>query len=176
MNLQENILRIREVMGLIKETANEEAWELVGQEHPVIKDVVSSKGYQYDEDSVKKIEPIINQLPVSLFSYDEIRNFQNLENKKKDIGLTDKMYEISLSDNPREGYKKFMEKRDKGENRDRGYDPTLNFDRIVNDSYESPVVLEVDGIYYVIGGRTRIYASVAAGQPIKIKILTPKDL
>lgn len=161
---------------LIIETANEEAWELVGQEHPVIRDVVSSKGYQYDDDSVKKLEPIIDRLPETLFSYDEIKNFQNLENKKKDIGLLKKMYKISFSKNPRKRYKDFMDKRDEGENRKRGYDPVKNFDRIVEDYYESPVVLKVDETYYVVGGRTRIYASVAAGKPIKIKILTPNNL
>lgn len=161
---------------LLSETANEEAWELVGQKHPVIKNLVSSKGFKNDEDSVKKLEPIIDSLPEKKFSYEEIKDFQNLENKKGDIGLLKKMHEISSSKNPRKRYKDFMDKRDEGENRKRGYDPVKNFDRIVKDSYESPVVLKVNGTHYVVGGRTRIYAAVAAGKPIRIKILTPRDL
>lgn len=55
-----------------------------------------------------------------------------------------------------------MEKRDSGEKRNRGYKPVKNYDRIVSGEYESPVVLEVDNEYYVIGGRTRFYAAIAS--------------
>ena len=45
MNLQENIHRIKEMMGIINESSYEEGWELVGQEHPVISSLVKSLGY-----------------------------------------------------------------------------------------------------------------------------------
>ncbi len=83
---------------------------------------------------------------------------------------------ISKTDNPRDEYEKYMKERDEGEDRNRGYDPVKNFDRIVSDSYESPVALKIDDEFILIGGHTRIYASVAAGKPIKIKILKPSDL
>jgi len=176
MNLQENIQRIKEVMGLINETSEEEAWELVGQDHKVIKKIVSDKGYNNDEESVERLVPIIDNLPTQEVSYKQIKNFHNLENKEGDKGLIKKMYQISKENSPREEYEKFMKQRDKGENRDRGYDPVKNFDRIVSNEYESPVVLEYDSEYYVVGGRTRLYASIAAGLPIKIKVIRVSDL
>lgn len=163
-------------MRLITETSEEEAWELVGQDHDVIKSIVSKKGYQNDESSVEKLVPIIDSLPVKEFSYLELEKFHNLENKVGDRGLLKKMLEISKSQDQRSEYENYMKQRDSGENRNRGYDPVKNFDRIVSDSYEPPVALRVNDEYYLVGGRTRIYASVAAGKPIKIKILTPSDL
>lgn len=170
------ILTESQLQKLIRETSEEEAWELVGQDHDVIKSLVSEKGYENNEISVAKLIPIIDKLPIEEFEYEELKKFHNLENKKGDRGLLKKMKEISKTENPREHYKEYMEARDKGERRNRGYDPVKNFDRIVSGSYESPVVLKIHNKYYLVGGRTRIYASVAAGIPIKIKILSPSDL
>lgn len=174
MNLQEQTNRIKQMMGLITETSEEEAYELLGQEHPVISKLVKDKGYT--EESLDKLISIIDNLPEETFTYKDIKNFHNLENKENDKGLMKKMYEISKGDNPRKEYKKYMEERDSGEKRDRGYDPVKNFDRIVSGKYESPVVLKYKKGYYVIGGRTRFYASIASNTPIKVKVLEPKDL
>jgi hypothetical protein len=176
MNLQENIYRIKQMMGVIKESSDEEAWELVGQDDKVIKSIVKQTGYKNDEESVERLIPIIDSLPTEEVDYSTIKTFHNLENKSGDKGLVSKMYEISKTDDPRKEYGEYMDKRDSGENRNRGYKPVKNYDRIVNDDYESPVVLKHNNKYYVVGGRTRLYASVAANKPIKIKILTKNDL
>lgn len=168
--------QLKKLVNIITETSEEEAWELVGQDHTVIKSIVSKKGYENDESSVEKLVPIIDSLSGEEFDYSELKKFHNLENKKGDKGLLRKMRDISKSENPRSEYENYMKERDSGEDRKRGYDPVKNFDRIVSDSYEPPVALKVDGEYYLVGGRTRIYASVAAGKPIKIKILSPSDL
>jgi hypothetical protein len=82
------------------------------------------------------------------------------------------MYQISKTDDPRKEYGEYMDKRDSGENRNRGYKPVKNYDRIVNDEYESPVVLKHNKKYYVVGGRTRLYAALALGIPAKVKIIS----
>jgi hypothetical protein len=176
MNLQEQTNRIKQMMGVIKESSDEEAWELVGQDDEVIKSIVKQTGYKNDEESVERLIPIIDSLPTEEVDYTQIKTFHNLENKSGDKGLLSKMYKISKTDDPRKEYGEYMDKRDSGENRNRGYKPVKNYDRIVNDEYESPVVLKYRDEYYVIGGRTRLYASVAANKPIKIKILTKNDL
>jgi hypothetical protein len=172
----EELNRIKSLMGIIIESSYEEAWELVGQENSVISNIVSKSGYNNDEESVQKLIPIIEKLPVKEFTYENIKEFKNLENKKNDKGLINLMKKISDTKNPRKEYDFFMKKRDSSENRNRGYEPVENFDRIVSGEYEPPVVLQVNGKYYVIGGRTRIYASIASNTPIKIKILKPNDL
>jgi hypothetical protein len=176
MNLQEQILRIKSMMGLLVESSSEEAWELVGQEEPTIRNLMNNKGYSYDEDSVEKLTRIIDNLPTIEVTYPQIKNFYNLENKKSDEGLMKKMYEISSTENPRKEYRDYMMRRDKSEKRQRGYDPIMNFDRIISGDYENPLVLYIDDSYYVIGGRTRLYASIAANLPIKIKIIQQSDL
>ena len=164
------------MMGVIKESSTEEAWELVGQDDKVIKSVVKQAGYNNDEESVERLTPIIYSLPTEDVDYTQIKTFYNLENKFGDKGLLSKMYQISKTDDPRKEYGEYMDKRDSGENRNRGYKPVKNYDRIVNNEYESPVVLKYNKKYYVVGGRTRLYASVAANKSIKIKILTKNDL
>ena len=164
------------MMGLLVESSSEEAWELVGQEEPTIRNLMNNKGYSYDEDSVEKLTRIIDNLPTIEVTYPQIKNFYNLENKKSDEGLMKKMYEISSTENPRKEYRDYMMRRDKSEKRQRGYDPIMNFDRIISGDYENPLVLYIDDSYYVIGGRTRLYASIAANLPIKIKIIQQSDL
>ena len=167
---------INVIKRIINETSYEEAWELVGQKDPAISSLVKSKGLGYDEESVQKLVPIIDKLPEQTFTYKEIKNFHNLENKKNDKGLMKKMFIISKSNNPRKEYENYMKERDSGENRNRGYEPVKNFDDLVSGKYEPPVILLSDGEYYVIGGRTRFYASIASNTPIRVKILREEDL
>lgn len=167
---------INVIKRIINETSYEEAWELVGQEDPTISSVVKGKGFEYDEESVQKLVPIIDKLPEETFTYKEIKNFHNLENKENDKGLMKKMFNISKSNNPRKEYAKYMEERDSGENRNRGYEPVKNFDNLISGKYEPPVVFLSDGEYYVVGGRTRFYASIASNTPIRVKILREEDL
>lgn len=184
MILREELYRIKSIMGIIKESSEEEAWELLGQEDPVIKNLVSNRGYTNDEESARKLVPIIDRLPTLTFYPEQIKSFLNLENKQGDKGLVQKMFEISKSDDPREEYKEYMSERDKSENRIRDYDVASNFDNIVSGEYDPPLVLlndngnddERDDKYHVIGGRTRLYASIASNSPIKIKIIHPSDL
>ena len=136
------------MMGVIKESSTEEAWELVGQDDKVIKSVVKQAGYNNDEESVERLTPIIDSLPTEDVDYTQIKTFYNLENKFGDKGLLSKMYQISKTDDPRKEYGEYMDKRDSGENRNRGYKPVKNYDRIVNNEYESPVVLKYNKKYY----------------------------
>lgn len=167
---------------LINESSQEEAWELVGQSHPVINMIVNSLGYSFDEESVVRLSAIINGLPEYLANYSHIKDFENLENKDSDIGLLKKMKEISTLPNARNLYRKLMIQRDlmdidaDGAPRKRNYNVVENFDRIVSGDYEPPVLFYDEEKYYVVGGRTRLYASVAANLPIKVKVLTKNEL
>lgn len=166
----------------LNESSEEEAWELLGQKHPVINSVVNSIGYSFDEESVIKLSKIIDSLPEYLAGYHHIKDFHNLENKDSDIGLLQKMREISTLPNCRNLYRKLMMIRDsqdvdeQGLSRKRGYNPVVNFDRLLSGNYEPPVIYCEENEYYVVGGRTRLYASVAANKPIRVKVLTKEDL
>lgn len=166
----------------INESSYEEAWELVGQTDPTINSVVNSLGYSYDEQSVERLSPIIQNLPEYLANYHHIKYFHNLENKDSDVGLLQKMKDISYLSDARQMYQILMSERDSkdvddiGIPRQRGYNVVDNFDRLISGDYEPPVIFEQDGEYYVVGGRTRLYASVAANVPIRVKVLTKKDL
>lgn len=170
-NMIDNFKKLlMETRSLILETAMEEAWELLGQKNPIIQNYVKEKGLSYDEESVKKLIPIIEKLPTIKVDYNQIKNFENLE-RPKTQGFIKRMYDVSKSENPKDEFIKAMTERDTGEDRNRGYDTGLNFDRIVKGDYEPPLVLKKDNKYYVVGGRTRIYASLAANVPIKILVI-----
>ena len=78
MNLQEQTNRIKQMMGIIKESSDEESWELVGQDDKVIKSIVKQTGYKNDEESVERLIPIIDSLPTEEVDYTQIKTFHNL--------------------------------------------------------------------------------------------------
>lgn len=167
---------------ILQESASEEAWELVGQTHSVISSAISSCGFGWNDNSVELLSRIIEDLPQFTVDYSQIKHFHNLENRESDEGLLKEMRRISFSKNSRELFRQAMIIRDlndvnqQGEFRQRGYDPVLNYDRLVLGDYEPPVIFYQNSEFYVVGGRTRIYASVAAGIPIRIKVITKDDL
>ncbi len=176
MRITEGQLRriIREE--LLREGTDEEAWELLGQKDPNIRDVMRATGLGYDQESVDKLVPIIDGIEETHITPDEVAELKNFANRPGQEHLIDAMRSASRSRDPRAAYASAMQSRDAGEGRSRGYDPTDNYDRVVSGNYEPPVLIEIDGELYVIGGRTRLYAALASDSDVRVKILRPSDL
>lgn len=179
---------------------NDEAWELVGngllhgdtnQEiMNFVKDELGLKEWlPNDKNFESKINVLTDQMIklihdekmlVKEVSYEEIKNFKNLENpEEKKHSVLKKAHEISLSndsddiDKKSKLYDKLMVYRDNlGGGRNRGYSLSNLFEKVaLKGDYPFPFVIKINNKDYVIGGRTRIYAAVAAGVPIKIYYL-----
>jgi hypothetical protein len=156
----------------IKESVDDEAWELVGQPVPEIQAFVKNLGLGNDENSVAKIIPIINSVPITQLSATTIPRLKNLANKPGESAILAALKQISGQPNAAQQYMALMKKRDSAEGRSREYDVSGLVNAIKNGQYESPVLLKLPTGTYVIGGRTRLYAALALAMPINVKILT----
>ena len=101
----------------------------------------------------------------------DIVNLKNLANKPSDQGIPQKLAQISGQPNAAEQYVQIMQNRDSGEGRSRGYDVGDLIKKLQSGSYSPPVLLKANSGLITIGGRTRLYAALALGIPIKVKIL-----
>jgi flagellar biogenesis protein FliO len=160
----------------IKEGSEEEAWEFVLSPDPNIKKVVQQANLSDKEEDIKKITSIIDNTKTTAISSSQIVKLKNFNNKPGEESLIDDMTSVSKSQNPRQSYTDYMKKRDEREGRNRGYDPVQNFDNVVKGSYEPPVLIKVNGTLYVIGGRTRLYAGLAANKSMNVKIIDISQL
>jgi len=160
----------------IKEGSDEEAWELVGQKDLNISKVINDAGFKNDEESVNRLIPIIDNTPETTISPSQISNLKNFNNKPGEESLIKDMISVSKSSDSRQEYADYMKKRDEKENRNRGYNPVQNYDNVVKGNYEPPVLININGTLYVIGGRTRLYAGLAANKSMKVKILNTSQL
>jgi len=160
----------------IKEGSDEEAWELVGQKDLNISKVINNAGFKNDEESVNRLIPIIDNTPETTISPSQISNLKNFNNKPGEESLIKDIISVSKSPDSRQEYADYMKKRDEKENRNRGYNPVQNYDNVVKGNYEPPVLININGTLYVIGGRTRLYAGLAANKSMKVKILNTSQL
>ena len=171
------MIKLIDILKEITESTSDEAWELVGQKDPNISKIVKDAGYKYDEESVSKLTPIIEKTPITSISPSQMLKLKNFNNKPGEESLINDIINISKSKNPKQGYIDLMTKRDKKDsNRQRGYDIGNLYDQVVKGNYESPVLIEIKGVLYVIGGRTRLYAGLASNKNINVKIIKISQL
>jgi hypothetical protein len=155
----------------INESADEEAWELVGQPVPEIQQFVKQLGLSNDQTSVAKIAPLINATPDTQIPAASIPQLKNLANKGNDAQTLKAIQQISGRPDAAEQYARLMQARDAGEGRNRGYPVGGLIQAVKSGNYEAPVLLKLPTGVYVIGGRTRLYAALALGVPAKVKVI-----
>ena len=155
----------------INESADEEAWELVGQPVPEIQQFVKQLGFSNDKTSVAKIVPLINATPDTQIPVASISQLKNLANKGNDAQTLKAIQQISGRPDAAEQYTRLMQARDAGEGRNRGYPVGDLIQAVKSGNYEAPVLLKLPTGTYVIGGRTRLYAALALGVPAKVKVI-----
>jgi hypothetical protein len=155
----------------INESADEEAWELVGQPVPEIQQFVKQLGLSNDQTSVAKIVPLINATPDTQIPVASIPQLKNLANKGNDAQTLKAIQQISGRPDAAEQYARLMQARDAGEGRNRGYPVGDLIQAVKSGNYEAPVLLKLPTGVYVIGGRTRLYAALALGVPAKVKVI-----
>jgi len=160
----------------LMEGSEEEAWELVLSPDSNIKKTIQQARLSDKEEDIKKITLLIDSTKTTSISPSQIAKLKNFNNKSGEESLINDIIGVSKSQDPRQSYTDYMKKRDEREGRDRGYDPVQNYDNVVAGSYEPPVLIDIDGTLYVVGGRTRLYAGLAANKNMKVKILNATTL
>ena len=158
----------------IIDNAEEEAWELLGQEPEKIKEFRKKFGLKNDEQSAERIIPLIKKTPEKTIKYSEIPELNNLANMPGDKETLKKVMQISGDKDAEKKYIDLMKERDAREKRKRGYNVNLLVDKIKSGEYDRPVLLKIDNELFVIGGRTRLYAALALRIDPIVKILDDK--
>jgi len=166
----EDVSAVRDVAeNVLNEVSSDEAWELVGQPVPEIQRFVKQMGYSDDKQSVEKITSIIDKAPTTQIPAAIIPKLKNLANKGNDNQTLKAVQKISGRPDAEQQYIKLMQARDSGEGRKRDVSGYLQY--VKSGNYDPPILLKLPSGLYVIGGRTRLYATIALGVPATVKIL-----
>lgn len=156
---------------ILPESSSDEAWELLGQKDPAIQKYVAGLGLKNDQDSVNKVIPMIDKARETTINPAQIPQLKNLANKPADKPALQNILKIKGSPQAAQQFAQIMQARDSAEGRARGYDVAKLIDAINTNRYEPPVVLKIAQQYFVVGGRTRLYAALALDKPIRVKVL-----
>jgi hypothetical protein len=164
---------------LLRESGYEEAGELLSQPVPEIRQFVSALGLPSPIDwnnpqqikLAQRLGAVIDSVPATAIAAAAIPQLKNLANKPGEDRILKQIISISGKPNAAERYATIMNARDSAEGRKRGYDVGSLIQSLQNGRYESPVILQLPTGLYVIGGRTRLYAALALGQQINVKII-----
>lgn len=160
----------------------QEAGELMSQKNPDIMDFIAKIGVQHkppgspwsDEDDNQAINlgKAIDSIPSNaIIQPSQIVNLKNLANKAGQEQLPQQLSQISGQPDAAQKYIDFMQKRDSGENRNRGYNVADLVKKVQSGDYAPPILIKGGSGLVVVGGRTRLYAALALGIPIKVKVL-----
>ena len=182
------------------ESAQDEAEEFIGQGYdakvPEVLQVLQNNGVAFDQwggpqanDSTQKMTKAVESAKEGSVSPTEIPSLANFANKAGDTAALKAILDFRRQNptaNPkdpesyrtiRQAYVDAMSARDQAEGRQRGYgDVGKNLDNIIQGNYEPPVIYVAGGKKIVIGGRTRLYAGLALGVPVKVKMMTERDV
>jgi len=159
-----------------------DAYELVDSPEPKVQEFIKSLPINlgrpipadewYREDAAKRIGKIIEELPVQNLTIDEITGLNNLANMPEDPYTLQAIKDISGKEGYKEVYLKEMLKRDKRDYREREFPLDSILEATESGTCRPLLILELDSGRYVIDGRTRLYAAIAANKNCNVKIAT----
>jgi hypothetical protein len=172
-------------MGIFREwlfeSGYEEAGELISQRVPEIQALLKSIGISHkppgsvwsneENEMAIQLGKIIDSAPETTIPAKSIITLKNLANKVGQEQLPQQIAQISGQPDAAMKFVQLMQSRDSGEGRNRGYDVSSLIRGIQSGNYEAPVLLKGSNGLIVIGGRTRLYAALALGSPIRVKII-----
>ena len=159
-----------------------DAYELLESLDPAVQDFVKTLSVRLGkrlptevhliENAAKKIGKILDNLPVQNMSVSEILGLNNLDNMPEDPYMLQALKEISGKEGYREQYIKEQLARDKRDDREREFPLEPIIEAVEVGTCRPPLILELDSGRYVIDGRTRLYAALAANKSIDVTVIT----
>ena len=161
-----------------------DAYELIDCQEPKVKEFVQSLPVNLGrpvpiddylrEYVVTKIGKLLDKVPVQNLSIDDILKLNNLDNMPEDMYTLQNIKRISGKEGYKEVYIEEMEKRDKRDYRDREFPLEPILEAVELGTCRPPLILELDNEKYVIDGRTRIYAALAANKSLNATVAKPE--
>lgn len=128
------------------------------------------------EYAVAKIGKFLEKLPVQKLSVDDILKLNNLDIMPEDPYTLKAISEVRGQEGYREVFLTEMLKRDKRDYREREFPLDLIIEAVEQGSCRPLLIVELNNIKYVIDGRTRLYASIAANKDANVIVINDKNL
>jgi len=159
-----------------------DAYELIGCPEPNVQEFIKSLPINlgrpvptdnwYREDAAKRMGKILEDLPVQNMSVQGILELNNLANMPEDPYTLQALKDISGKEGYKEVFKSEMLKRDKRDYREREFPLGPILEAIEAGTCRPLLIVELDSGRYVIDGRTRLYAALAANKEVAVKVVT----
>jgi hypothetical protein len=130
----------------------------------------------YREDVAKQIGKFLADLPVQNMSVGEIVKLNNLANMPEDLYTLQTIEAIKGQEGYKETYIKEMLDRDKRDFREREFSLETIIEAVETGSCRPVLVVKLNNGQYVIDGRTRLYAAIAANKDAKVIMVDDKNL
>lgn len=131
---------------------------------------------EVQERTATKIGKFIDELPVQKLSVEEILELNNLTNLPDDIYTLKAIQKVRGKQGYKEVFIEEMLKRDKRAFRDREFPLEPLLEAVEVESCRPLLIVMLDNVQYVVDGRTRLYASIAADKDANVKVIDNTNL
>ena len=128
------------------------------------------------ENAAKKIGMMLSKLPVQNIQVDDILKLNNLDNMPQDPYMVKALKNISGKEGYREVYIREQKERDRRDDREREFPLEPIIEAVESGTCRPPLIVEVESGRYVIDGRTRLYAALAANKSLDVTVITTEVL
>ena len=128
------------------------------------------------ENAAKKIGMMLSKLPVQNIQVDDILKLNNLDNMPQDPYMVKALTNISGKEGYREVYIREQKERDRRDDREREFPLEPIIEAVESGTCRPPLMVEVESGRYVIDGRTRLYAALAANKSLDVTVITTEVL
>ena len=163
-----------------------DAYEFICSLEPAVQDLVKTipmnigNGFPHQEhlreNAAKKIGMMLSKLPVQNIQVDDILKLNNLDNMPQDPYMVKALTNISGKEGYREVYIREQKERDRRDDREREFPLEPIIEAVESGTCRPPLIVEVESGRYVIDGRTRLYAALAANKSLDVTVITTEVL
>jgi len=163
-----------------------DAYEFICSLEPVVQDLVKNmpintgNGFPHQEhlrdNAAKKLGVMLSKLPVQNMSTEDILKLNNLDNMPQDPYMVKALKDISGKEGYREVYMREQKERDRRDDREREFPLEPIIEAVESGTCRPPLIVEAESGRYVIDGRTRLYAALAANKNINVTVITTEVL
>lgn len=166
---------------LIVEEDIADAYELICYPVDEVQEFLDTLGINFGSKSpidahirdrvARRFGKMFSEYPVQDLSVDELVELNNLTNMPEDYTTLQALEEVSGEEGYKEEYVKQLTLRDQRDYREREFPLDAIIEAVENDSIRPALVFELENKRYLIDGRTRVYAAVAADKSMKVRII-----
>lgn len=125
----------------------------------------------FREQVAERFGKILEDFPSQILSKDDLLGLNNLANMPEDNLTLTALSNISGKDGYKKAFIKELAERDRRDFREREFplDPILQ--AVEQGTVRPPLVFEINSTRYLIDGRTRVYAAIAANRSLSVKVV-----